>query len=184
MSSCELCGAPEAQMTAKVEGVDFKVCRNCVKHGSARPAPSNYSHNNSRSYSPSPRREGPEQHLLPNVSELLRQAREKKGMTLEEFAKFLQEKESVVAKWESGSIKPPIPAAIRVGKLLSVYLIERENKNNGHDKDSSERTSSSDHSTHQHTNNNNQHSTNNNHSNSPKVSDELTLGDFIKVKKR
>lgn len=177
MSSCELCGAPEAQMTAKVEGVDFKVCRNCVKHGSGKPVSSSNSYNNNRSFKPTgPRREGPEQHLLPNLHELLRAQREKRGMTIEEFAKMLQEKESVVAKWESGSIKPPIPAAIRVGKLLGVYLIEREDKGNGKDKESSEKSSQNDHINHQHHNNQ--------HSNNQKVSDEMTLGDFIKVKKR
>lgn len=156
MSSCELCGAPSADIPAQVEGVNLKVCRNCAKHSSIKvPAESRGYKSYSRSNFPAPKREVPEQHLLPNFSDLLRKEREKRNLTNEDFAKLLQEKESAVAKWESGTMRPPIPAAIKMGKILGIYLIERQtNSSEKSEKIEPKRTS-----------------------------DELTLGDFIKVKK-
>ncbi len=166
MSSCELCGAPEAQTTAQVEGVQLKVCRNCQKHGSVKKKSSNYRGPSNQGHNPQEKlviREGPEQKLVSNFKTLMREAREKRNLNNEDFAKLLQEKESTVAKWESGSMRPPILAAIKIGRILRLNFIEKEDIpiEQSANPEKSERV---------------------NHNKS--VSDELTIGDFIKVRKR
>jgi len=59
---------------------------------------------------------------------LLRSARESRGMSQEDFAKFLNERSSIVAKWESNGLKPRIGIAKKLSKLLNVNLVERDKK--------------------------------------------------------
>ena len=143
-----MCGKSTELVVADIEGVDLKVCTGCARFGTIR----------KRSDAPTvtlkpPQPEGPSFKVIDHYSLLLRSAREQKGMTQEEFAKFLNEKESVVAHWEAGKTKPGIDAAQRAGKMLGIQLIERE-----------EATPTK--------------------MESSKKPDELTLGDFIKVRKR
>lgn len=56
----------------------------------------------------------------------VRQAREKSGMTQVEFAKALNEKESVVQKLETGTSHPSISIARKLEKLLKITLVEVE----------------------------------------------------------
>ena len=51
-------------------------------------------------------RQAPEQVLSKDFSNKLKSARIAKGQTQEEFSAFLNERESVVSKWENGSLKP------------------------------------------------------------------------------
>ena len=99
------------------------------------------------------KREEPEFRTVSNYSQLIKSARERKGLKQEDFAKFLNEKESVVAKWESGTMKPSIVIARKLENTLGIKLVEEE-INDSYEKKVS------------------------------KESDVLTLGDFIKVRKR
>ena len=54
---------------------------------------------------------------------ILRQAREKQGLSQEDFAMFLQEKESIVSKWEQGRMQPSVEVARRLEKTLGVSLV-------------------------------------------------------------
>ncbi len=55
----------------------------------------------------------------------IKQAREKKGLNQEEFARFLGERESILQKIESGKQKPTIELAKKLEKQLGIQLIER-----------------------------------------------------------
>ncbi len=148
MGNCEMCGKSTELVVADIEGVDLKVCTGCARFGTIR----------QKSFSPkampkSPLPEGPSFKVVDDYGSLLHSAREKKGMTQEEFAKFLNEKESVVAHWEAGKVKPGIDAAKRIGMILGIEFLEREEI-------VAAKVESS------------------------KKKDELTLGDFIKVRKR
>mgnify|MGYP001617434475 FL=1 len=148
MASCEMCGKSTELVVTDIEGVELKVCEACARFGTIRRRV------DARSFTPKPAKpEGPQFKVVDNYASLLHFAREKKSMTQQEFAAFLQEKESVFAHWESGSVKPSIEAAQRVGRILGTNLIEQEvilpaKMEPG------------------------------------KKTDELTLGDFIKVRKR
>ncbi len=149
MSSCELCGRLGQIVTAEVEGVELKICQLCAKHGTIiRQTQQRHA------FIRGPiKKEEPEYRIVDNFAELIRGAREKKALSHADFAKFLNEKESVVAHWEAGSLKPGIEAAQRLEAKLGLKLIVVEEA-------------------------------------APvkldqqRKGDELTLGDFVKVRKR
>jgi len=148
MPVCEMCGKAAPLLTATIEGVDLKVCSNCGKFGRIKkgiPA--------AVYRKPILRSEEPEWAVVENYAFLLRSAREQKKMTQEEFARFLQEKESSLTKWEAGTVKPSLEAAGMIEKKLRISLLKRE-----------EAASAT--------------------PNSSQRKDELTLGDFIKLKRR
>jgi len=153
MSLCEMCGKESSLITAKVESVEMQLCSVCVKFGVVK-RKSAVSYNN-RPFRPKQvMNTQPEFTVVSNFSSIIRSLREKSGMSQEDFAKKLNERESVVAKWESGNLNPRLDVARRLGRILKVNLVKKVD-----DKDDSVDIEK-------------------------KSSDEFTLGDFIKVKKR
>lgn len=148
---CEMCGKAGELVTADVEGVELQVCRGCSKYGTVRRR--TLSDEGRFSRPAVSMREESEFKVVGNFSSLLRESRERRKMTQEEFAKFLQERESIVAKWENGTVKPFVDVARRLEKLLGVKLVEKDEVA----EIKIERAGRS---------------------------DELTLGDFMKVRKR
>lgn len=145
-------------MLAEVEGVELNVCPDCARHGiiqrrttAPSATPSAVSAFSSRPLLIS--QEKPEFKVVDNFSSLLRSAREKRGMKQEDFAKLLNERESIIAKWESNSLKPRIDAASKMGRILGINLVEE-------DMEVAAKMEAG------------------------KRGDELTLGDFVKVRKR
>ena len=128
--------------------MELKVCDACARFGTIRRKVKVQSFTSHRVQP-----EGPQFKVVDTYAAVLRSAREKKGMTQGDFATFLKEKESVLAQWEAGGVKPEIETAQRVGRMLGIKVVEREEIIS-----------------------------------TPvevrKQADELTLGDFIKVKKR
>ncbi len=150
MSSCELCGKQGGLVPVVIENTDLKVCQICAKHGKVKERSGSFQRRYTKPVVPT----GPEYRIVSQFASFLRDAREKRNLTNEEFANILTEKESLVAKWEQGSIKPSIDTARKVSRLLGIQLIEK-------DEDKSDVKVEKE-----------------------KRSDELTLGDFIKVRKR
>ena len=122
MPLCEMCGKETKLMTANVEGVELKVCSLCTKYGVVK-RPTN-SKNFSRSFS-SKNRKSDDSKIVSNYSSLIHSSRERMGMTQEEFAKSLNERVSLVAKWESGTLKPRLDIARKLGKQLGVSMTEK-----------------------------------------------------------
>jgi len=150
MVSCEMCGKSTELLEAEIEGVILKVCSGCSKYGIVRKM------TNSNSYFRRNllNRKEQEFKIVNNCAQLIRTAREKSGLSQEDFAKFLNEKESIVAKWESGAFKPFVDVARRLEKKLGIVLIVKEESG---DEVKVEQKGKA---------------------------DELTLGDFVKVRKR
>lgn len=143
-----MCGKSTELVLADIERVELKVCETCARFGTIRRRV------DARSFTPRPAKpEGPQFKVVDNYASLLHLAREKKQITQEEFAKLLQEKESVFAHWEAGSVKPSIEAAQRVGRVLGINLMEQEDMLLATIEPG-------------------------------KKTEELTLGDFVKVRKR
>ena len=118
-----MCGKESRLVLADVEGGELKVCSNCTKYGTVKRSGVNI-------VSPFKRKashdDGPQFKVVENYSTLIRSAREKKGLKQEDFAKFLNERESIVAKWEQGSLKPRIDVAKRIGRLLRISLVVKD----------------------------------------------------------
>lgn len=123
MALCEMCGRTGELSRALVEGVELSVCSLCGKHGKKLQNPTqSYS---TRSSTPSSRNIKPEKEwkVVDDFSRLLRAARERSELSQQDFAAFLQERESVVSKWESGSVKPSLETAKKLQKILGLTLI-------------------------------------------------------------
>ncbi len=117
---CELCGKNTQLIRAIVEGTELSVCENCGKYGKilrkpvAKTAPQ-----------PAIKQEVMEV-VTQNYAKLIKEAREKRGLTQKEFAKELNEKESILQKIENGAFVPPISTARKLEKLLKIKLVELE----------------------------------------------------------
>jgi len=62
--------------------------------------------------------------LVENYGELIRKTRQRKGMTVEDFAKKLSEKESVIKKLEKEQLNPTMTLVRKVERALGITLIE------------------------------------------------------------
>ncbi len=122
-TSCEMCGKAEQLVTALIEGVEMKVCRNCASFGQVLQTPRAFSHGNSFS-----RQKSQEPQIIEQIVEecalKIKQAREKRKLNQEEFAKMLNEKESVLHNIEAGKQKPSMELAKKLEKILGISLIE------------------------------------------------------------
>jgi len=65
-----------------------------------------------------------EERVVLDFDEKIKRARLQKELKQEDFAQLLNEKWSVVQKWESGNLKPDIALARRLEKKLGISLIE------------------------------------------------------------
>ena len=149
MSLCEMCGKEGKIVQADIEGVDMGVCPGCSKYGQVKKTPVNRFRQSPKRF----RRNEPNFVIVENFASLIKSARDSRSMTQEEFAKFLNEKESLLAKWEQGTLKPGLDTARRLEKNLGIKLVKREEEKKANVL-------------------------------VKKKSDEFTLGDFIKIRKR
>lgn len=127
-----MCGKEASLILLEVEGVELKACPSCTRFGSVKQNSEknwgkespNFLQGINHPVNQSPRNEEPELKLVDNYSSLIRSEREKRGMKQEDFAKFLNERESIVSKWEQGTLKPGVDTAKKLEKQLGINLIE------------------------------------------------------------
>jgi putative transcription factor len=119
---CELCGKETALFLAVVEGTQLQLCAECGRFGKilhplkqASPA---------QKSAPIKREPTPIERIVDDYAQRIRAAREKRGLTQEDFAKLILVKESLVHKMETGHFEPPIDLARRLEKLLRITLVE------------------------------------------------------------
>ena len=119
MTVCEMCGASGPLVSAIVEGTPLNICAKCSPFGKVVRKPVVVSR---------PVRKAVEvvEVVVEDYAGLIRSAREKAGLTQMDFARLLNEKESVVQKLESGSFRPPIAMAKKLERLLKIRLVEVE----------------------------------------------------------
>lgn len=146
MPSCEMCGKGGNFVQALIEGVEMSVCQGCATFGKVKPS---LPFSQKRAAVAST----PEYTVVAGVAAILRQAREKRKMTQEEFAHLLQERASVAAKWEQGVLKPSVEQAKKTERILGLSLVTLEEPEAAVPLGGS-------------------------------AKGELTLGDFVKVRKR
>lgn len=121
---CDMCGSPGKLFKTIVESTELSVCQECSRFGkvvgvieqsTARTA--------AKAESEEPETEVMEL-LVEDYAEKIRKKRESLGLNQEEFAKKLNEKESLIQKIESGHFEPSIGLAKRIGKVLQLRLVE------------------------------------------------------------
>jgi putative transcription factor len=62
--------------------------------------------------------------LIDQYGTLIKKARQKKGMTIEDFAKKINEKESVIKKMEKSQMNPPTILVKKIERELGIKLME------------------------------------------------------------
>jgi len=113
-----MCGKDTQVYTTVVEGSELNVCENCGKYGKAVRKPI------VRSRAPIQVKPEVIEMVVSEYAQLIRKAREARGMTQKNFALSLNEKESVVQKLETGSLTPSLKMAKKLERLLRVRLLE------------------------------------------------------------
>ncbi|MBT3690928.1 TIGR00270 family protein [Candidatus Woesearchaeota archaeon] len=122
MATCEMCGREGELIDAVVEGTMLKVCPVCSKHGKVvtLSKPSFV-----REIKTFEKREENVEVIVDDYSELIKTAREKKGLKQEELAKDVGERESIIHQIESGKMKPDFKLAKKLNFYLKIELMEK-----------------------------------------------------------
>ena len=118
-----MCGSEGKLFKAAIENADLNVCQTCTKFGKVVSIVPQ-----SRKIIPKTLnvKSQPEVKdiLAENYAEKIREKRESLGLKQKDFAKKMNEKESLMQKIESGHFEPPIEFAERIGKFLNIKLVE------------------------------------------------------------
>lgn len=135
MPSCDMCGKDYDELVdAIVEGSMMKVCLDCSKHGSVIPIQQEIVEKKIE------RKKDLEEESYVDVitdeyPNIIKKAREKKGLTQEDLAKSIAEKESVIHQLESGNLKPSMKLAKKLSVFLDVDLVETVKQDRKKEKD-------------------------------------------------
>jgi putative transcription factor len=126
MPACEMCGKESMLVKAKIEGTELELCEDCAKFGQVitKPEPITRPVFETRPVHTHKRKEMVMM-IMPDYAGKIRNAREKTGLTQEQFAKRLNEKWSIMQKIESGQFKPSIDLARKLEKALGIELVEQ-----------------------------------------------------------
>lgn len=119
MAVCDMCGKEGMLVPAIVEGTELRVCMSCKKFGKVLQRPQAVKKQTVVN-------DSPVESVVDSYAQLIREARERQGLTQKEFAQRLNEKESLVQKWEAASLVPPVATARKLEKLLKIRLVEVE----------------------------------------------------------
>src|SRR3989338_4596212 len=119
---CDMCGNPGKLFKTIVEGTELSVCQECSRFGKVvgvieltRPI--------AKAKSEETKTEVMEL-LVEDYAEKIRKKRESLGLNQDEFAKKLNEKESLIQKIESGHFEPSIGLAKKISRILQIKLVE------------------------------------------------------------
>ncbi|MEM2121684.1 MAG: multiprotein bridging factor aMBF1 [Candidatus Woesearchaeota archaeon] len=124
---CEICGKEvEKLYLAMIEGSKLKVCNECSKLGKVLSVIRE--EKKEKDFVIVKKNKEPvvekEFVIVSDYGNIIRKARERLGLKLEEFAKKLSLKESFVHKLETFQAEPDLETAARLEKILHVKLIE------------------------------------------------------------
>ena len=164
MALCEMCGKQADLVKASIEAVELSVCQNCARYGQVKQPPRRWISTKTQTTRQDANPDEPEVSIVENYAQILRNIRETRSMTNEEFARSLNERESIVSKWEQGSLKPSIATAYKLQRLLHIKLVKKEGTQTDKDKDQTPQKEQK--------------------QPQGKPSSELTIGDFIKIRNK
>lgn len=136
MPSCEMCGKELPSLRrALIEGTVMSVCGNCVKFGVEQAGAQTEVTGRSRTTAALEQRavrsrprdiyaDAPEE-LVEDYGARVRAARQKLGLSIEELGKQLNERQTELAKVESGTYHPTDTLVRKLEKALNIKLKEK-----------------------------------------------------------
>ena len=123
-TSCEMCGKQDFLMRALVEGVEMSVCKGCASFGRILQAPRMPMKSQGSLYS-RPKEPQVVEESVEEYAMKIKQAREKRNLNQEEFAKMVNEHASLLKNIEAGKQRPTFDLAKKLEKMLNIVLIEK-----------------------------------------------------------
>lgn len=126
--SCDICGGSPIRAQILLEGAKLLACGRCMRSGKIlhmfredagegeplRPV----------SRKP-PASAGTDEEIVENWGAIIRKARQKRGLTIDQLASQVMEKANYMHAIESGRIMPTLDTAKKLEKELKITLIER-----------------------------------------------------------
>ena len=123
MPSCDMCGAQGKLFRVLVEETEMHVCQQCSKFGKILANPVTFV--KKHVVVEKPARPDPVEMIVEGYSEMIKKKREELGLTQEELAKKIAERESMIQKAEAGQAEPSISLARKLEKFLAIRLVEQ-----------------------------------------------------------
>lgn len=117
---CELCGAKTFNLQEKIiEGAKLSVCQNC---GGSKHSKNVFQKKIFFKQKTIPKKNFTEKILVEDYGKIIKNAREKKGLTIKKLAGIIKEKESYLHRIENQQTEPDEKTAKKIEKTLSVTL--------------------------------------------------------------
>ena len=118
---CDMCSSSGKLFRAEIEGAVLSVCGKCSEFGKvlgqiSQPDSDYREEKKSKEHNP--------EVIVEGYAEVIRKKREQMGLTQKDFAKNINEKESLIQQLESGNFRPGIELARKLQKALGIKLIE------------------------------------------------------------
>ena|SRR3989338_1274397 len=124
MAQCELCGKDNANIQAKVEGTMLRVCSSCSSLGEIISNKSSFGSSNFQQKKTFvPERKKDYKVIVSNYAQLIRNSREKLGLTQEEAALKIQERLSILQKIENSEMPPSMDMARKLESFYKIILV-------------------------------------------------------------
>ncbi len=115
MAECEICGS-EANGKANIDGAVVNVCDKCSKFGKKVVESAKIKKRvNSK--------EEDKRYIDPDYPLIIKKARENKDMKIEQLARKINEKESVISRLERGHLSPSFGLAKKLELFFGIKLI-------------------------------------------------------------
>jgi putative transcription factor len=122
MAECDICGKP-ATTAAIIEGAKLSVCARCASYGQEIRAPTFRKPNASRPIA--------ELEVVDGYGRLVRQSRERTGLSRQDLARKLFILENVLERIENEHLKPNEAVAKKLEKELGIVLLEEKKQDDG-----------------------------------------------------
>ncbi|MEE9612690.1 MAG: multiprotein bridging factor aMBF1 [Desulfatiglandales bacterium] len=125
---CELCGRDvENRLSMKIEGTVMEVCSGCARYGEKTKDKKTAPHAPSwqrpmRKTAGAPPKDFTTTELFDDYPTIIREARERKGLTQEKLGKLLNERVSVINRIESGKMRPAEKLIRKLEDTLNVKI--------------------------------------------------------------
>ena len=128
--NCAMCGKTGRLLNTIVEGTELKVCESCSRFGKVlNPVPPEKTIKQiaKESKQTNAHFDQPEkiELVVEDYPAVIRNKRERMGLKQSEFAKMVNEKESVIQNLEQGKMTPSLSLAKKLERYLKVRLIEQ-----------------------------------------------------------
>ncbi len=124
-----MCGSKKAVLKTVVEGAVLNLCVGCSSYGNViekiRPKPIVKKQRSIQI----PKKEESILLISKDYASRIKNRRERLGLKQEEFAKKINEKESLMSKIESGTVEPNLSLARKIEKFLKIDLVEEHKEN-------------------------------------------------------